>query len=94
MAVRIYTAMVRLQTLDTVFYDAQRQVTRFDPCDASEADAVSVRRTARGRALLYRVMVSRHYCQLIHDYAGPLLVLHDQQRGGGDSHRERRSADA
>jgi len=24
-AVRIYTAMVRLQTLDTVFYDAQRQ---------------------------------------------------------------------
>ena len=25
---RIYTAMVRLQTLDTVFYDAQRQVRR------------------------------------------------------------------
>ncbi len=26
--------------------------------------------------------------------AGPVLVLHDQQRGGGDSHRQRCSADA
>lgn len=29
LAVRIHTAMVRLQTLDTVFYDAQRQVRKF-----------------------------------------------------------------
>ena len=35
---RIYTAMVRLQTLDTVFYDAQRQV-RARSCNASGSKA-------------------------------------------------------
>ena len=39
---RIYAAMVRLQTLDTVFYDAQRQVCcRLAHCNGSAAHASS-----------------------------------------------------
>jgi hypothetical protein len=88
LALRLYMAMAQLQTMDTLFYEAQRQVT--NACCLRDRTAKGSTYSS-GRAWGFGSHIKQLLIYVLIG-AGEVLVLYDQRWGRSNNHWQCRSS--